>query len=151
MRWIAGIDVLTGLVIAGFGIGVSTYAYAKFPTSGFDDLGPGLFPLLVGILLTCSGIVIGVQGALKNAEALHLTWSRAFIILFGILSFIGVVSWFGLVPAIGILVVISSLASAEYIGFVKSCALAVFLCLFVYLIFSLGLGQHVEYFTWLGA
>lgn len=147
MQRVAGIDVLAGLVIAVFGVGVSAYAYAKFPTSGFSDVGPGLFPLLVGILLACCGVVIGVQGVLKSAEALRLTWSRVFIIVFAVLCFIGVVGWLGLVPAIGFLVLVSSAASVEYIGFVKSCVLAVFMCVAVYLIFSLGLGQHVDYFV----
>lgn len=145
MHKTSGVDVLAGMLTTGLGLGVSGYAFAKFPSSGLSDVGPGLFPLLVGILLTFCGLAMSVQGARNGARALQLTWRRAAVIVLSVFCFIGVVKWFGLVPAICVLVLISSLASAQYIGFLKSCIVAVFMCMFVYFTFTLGLGQHVDY------
>lgn len=108
-------DLLSGAMFSGFGIGAALVASSY----GFGTparMGPGFFPIVVGLLLAVMGLVLIVQSlrhpeADKPVEALHfrpLFFISAAIVAFGL-----VVGEFGLIPALIALIVIARFAGRD--------------------------------------
>jgi hypothetical protein len=105
-------DVLAGLVFVGFGLafaaGATTYAIGSAAR-----MGPGFYPLIVGVLLVVLGAVI-VGRSLREADAEPLSapaWRAVALIVGAVMIFGLTARGLGLAPSIFITAALSSLAS----------------------------------------
>ncbi len=105
-------DILSGLVFVAFGLlfagGATTYAIGSAAR-----MGPGFYPLVVGVLLVGLGTVIVVRSG-READAEPLSqpaWRAAAFILGAIMVFALTARGLGLVPSIFITASLSSLAT----------------------------------------
>jgi len=142
-------DFLAGLMFSAIGIAfaLGSMTYRMGTTV---RMGPGYFPLILGILLAVLGSIVLIKSVLgeptEGRSTGRFAWRPLTLILganvlFGILMgglpSIGLPSM-GLIVAICVMTVVASLASAEF-SWRSTAIVAAVLCVGSYLIFILGL------------
>lgn len=140
-------DIIGGLVVTLFGGGVVGYGLATMSMGTLQRMGPGFFPVSVGVILMLIGIAITVPALFREGMIESVDW-RALIVVPGSLAcFALALPVFGLAPAIFVLVAVSTLAQSVVSA--KGIILtAAFIALACYLVFDLGLGLGIAMFRW---
>jgi hypothetical protein len=107
-------DVLAGLAFVGFGLAFAVAALA-YDIGDPVRMGPGFFPLLVGVLLAILGVLIAMTRSNEPDEEpiSPPPWRAAALILAALVVFGLTVRGLGLVPAIFVTALLASLASRE--------------------------------------
>lgn len=144
-----GQNIVAGSFLALLGGGVSYISIDSLSLGTIERMGPGMFPLALGILLLMLGLAMALP-SLKGrfANPLQKMDVRSFIwITISILLFAMIIPFFGLVPAVA-LVVISSSQSDKIIGPIGLVNLVVVLSLLTYLTFTVGLGLRIPLVSW---
>ena len=144
-RYAGGLIMLLGLCTAGVS---STY-----PLGTLRAMGPGFFPLILGVLMTGLGLLIAASGGASEpdphgAEGLdYPEWRGWLCILGGVLSFILLAQRVGLLPATFACVFIS--AMGDRTATVRSAALlAAAISVLGVLLFHYGLRVQLAPFAW---
>jgi hypothetical protein len=112
-------DVLGGILISGFGVAVAAHSLSAFAIGTLSQMGPGFFPLTLGVILFLSGVAIAVKGHLSEARAGRETmrhppeWRAWSLICLGIASFVVLAKYAGMVPATFSIVFISALGDRQ--------------------------------------
>lgn len=132
-------DFLSGLLLIGTGA-AAIFISQDYPVGSTLRMGPGYFPIALGIILIAFGIYTLVQG-LRTGEKVQGNWSvRALILLplsmvvFGLL-----VDTVGLIPALLALVFVSAAGGKEF-KFLEVLIMAVILTAGSVGLFIYGLG-----------
>lgn len=107
-------DFLAGLMFIVVGCGAMWMA-RDYPFGSALRMGPGYFPTVLGGLVTLGGIVVMIEGFVKQTPITR-TWSlRALIILPAAAWVFGeMMEMAGFVPAIFVLTIMSALSSPEF-------------------------------------
>jgi hypothetical protein len=107
-------DVLAGLIFVGFGLAFAIGALA-YDVGDPVRMGPGFFPLVVGVLLAVLGALIAVtRSTVADEEPLTAPpWRAAGLILAALVVFGLTVRGLGLVPSIFVTALLASLASRD--------------------------------------
>lgn len=139
-------DVLAGLLFLAIGGGGFTIALA-YPFGSIQDMGPGFFPRVLGVILMGFGVVTVLRG-LKSGNPVDGPWGWKPLALLSasLLAFGWLMEHVGLIPAMVVLVVISAAAGKEF-RWAEVGVLAAALCLLAVAIFVWGLGLPYELFT----
>ena len=66
-------DAIVGLVLVAFAVAVVAYA-RTFPALGGMDVGPALFPTVIGVGLALCGVLMIVQSALRSRRGAGGPW-----------------------------------------------------------------------------
>lgn len=142
------VDVIAGGLLTAIGLSAAGVAWTSYEVGSFAHMGPGMFPTLVGLLLTVVGLLVLLPALGRPGAELPLFDVRPFIfILLSLAVFALVIQSFGLIPAILLLTVTSVLADNK-IGVLGTCVLAVILAAVAELIFHIGLGIPLEAIKW---
>jgi hypothetical protein len=137
-------DVLAGLIFVGFGLAFGVGATA-YEIGDPVRMGPGFFPLVVGVLLTILGVLIAATQSTDSEEDVPIAappWRAASLILGAIVVFGLTVRGLGLVPSIFLSSLMASLASRET-GIPWAVLLAVGLTLISIAIFVVALSLRL--------
>lgn len=141
-------DLWTGLFLLGVGLVFSIYGWREYPMGTLADMGPGMFPVMLGLLLAAIGVLILVAALMRGQFAgLGVDWRVLFSITAGILAFILTIERFGVAVAVVSLTVLASLANHR-LSFGRSIVLGGVLTIAVMLIFVYGLGIPVRLLAW---
>lgn len=138
---------VTGLLYIAFGLGSSVVS-TDYTLGNLARLGPGYFPLILGILLVVIGLIVSLRTlgtgdelddperklALFDESFPILVWIIASVVLFGLM-----LKSLGLIPSVVLLVVISGLASHDR-SFSRIALSAAIITLLSVLAFKYGLG-----------
>lgn len=135
-------NLVAGLLTVLVG-GFAVWEASGYPFGQLARIGPGFFPVAIGILI----IVLGVGILFEREPRLDAHTSdggkfglRAFFFVpASVLVFIVLAGRFGVMPAVSALVLISALADPEY-PVKQAVALSVILAIMASLIFVLGFG-----------
>ncbi|MGX9389723.1 tripartite tricarboxylate transporter TctB family protein [Nitrobacteraceae bacterium UC4446_H13] len=103
-------DLGSGALIFAIGVG-ATLLGLQYPIGTLADIGPGLFPTVIGILLAVTGLAIGatrLESRYKRSDAAP-DWRGWGCIVGGILAFAVLGLYFGLAVASFAIVFISAL------------------------------------------
>ena len=92
-------NVLAGLTFIGFGLAFAAGATA-YDIGDPVRMGPGFFPLVIGVLLAILGVVIAATPSADEEPITAPPWRAAGLILGGIVVFGLTVRGLGLLPAI---------------------------------------------------
>jgi hypothetical protein len=136
-------DVLAGVIFVAFGVAFAFTAWS-YDLGTMLRMGPGYFPLLLGIALAALGLAIVVEGLTKAdaAEIGQIPWRGIVLISAAVLFFGFSVRRLGLAPALFVAVFLAALSS-QRMRLIEAVALAVGMTLFCVLIFVWGLGMPV--------
>jgi hypothetical protein len=95
-------DVLAGLTFAVFGVAFAIGA-ATYVVGTPLRMGPGFYPLVVGVLLVALGVIIAIRPVIASSEDEPLTapaWRPLVLILGAIVLFALTVRGLGLIPSV---------------------------------------------------
>jgi hypothetical protein len=107
-------DFLAGLMFLAVG-GGAMFMAREYPFGSALRMGPGYFPMILGGLVMLGGLVVLIEGLIKQTPIAR-TWSvRALIILpLAALVFGFLMEHAGFVPAILVLTMLSAYASPQF-------------------------------------
>jgi hypothetical protein len=138
-------DFFSGLLFMGFGIAF-TWGATTYKVGQADRMGPGYFPLILGILMTVLGILITVKALAVKTESGEkiggwawkplvyvLAANLAFGVLLGGLPSIKLPA-IGIIAGIYVLTIVASLAGRRF-RFRRALILATVLAAVSYLVF----------------
>lgn len=135
-------DVEAGLFFTLFG-GLTAGLSLQYQMGTIAAMGPGMFPLILGIMLTAIGLIILAKGVMAGGETIRsLSLKAAFLITLSLLVFAALVLAVGLVAAVPAQVFIALWAS-DHFTLKRAIALSIGLLLFCYLVFIYFLGVAV--------
>lgn len=104
-------------------------------------MGPGYFPLTLGILLALLGIFVAIGSISKNtapAELEAVGW-RELIMVLGAVAIFGVtLPWLGMVISVALLILISAMADYQF-GWKETTISIIVLVIMSYIVFVKGL------------
>lgn len=135
-------DVEAGLFFTLFG-GLTAGLSLQYQVGTIAAMGPGMFPLILGVILTILGLVILAKGVMAGGETTRSLPLRAVLLItLSLLVFAVLVLSLGLVAAVPAQVFIALWAS-DHFTLKRAIALSIGLLLFCYLVFSYFLGIAV--------
>jgi hypothetical protein len=140
-------DIVGGLALVAIGSFAAIYAWATMTLGTVTRMGPGMFPMALGFILTSLGLAILVPALFRAGERMDIDFRSAAAILGSILVFALMIETFGMIPAIAVLIVIASRADSK-VSLLEAVALVVTLSVITTLIFQVGLGLQVSLFAW---
>lgn len=142
-------DVLSGLLFVLIGVFVAIKAYVQYPVGAVGRMGPGYFPLILGVALAFIGVaVIALSFKLTGLEIKANFRLRSVLsVLLGVLLFSQTVERLGLIPAaLGLCLVAAAAEKPYQLG--RTLLLGLFLGVLTWLIFVLGLEMNLSAFAW---
>ncbi|MGK6317293.1 tripartite tricarboxylate transporter TctB family protein [Neorhizobium sp. DT-125] len=134
-------DVEAGLFFALLG-GMTAALSLQYEIGTIAAMGPGMFPLILGVLLTILGLGILVKGMFSGEVAKTLLWKPAILVILALLAFAFLVLSVGLVAAVPAQVFIA-LRASDHFTLKRAIALSIGLLLFCYIVFIYFLGIAV--------
>lgn len=140
-------DVLTGGLLICAGLFVALYAARHYALGTLNQMGPGMFPVWLGILLALIGIAILVSGLLRDGPEIEADIRPFASVVTGLLAFVLTVDVLGMIPAIVLLVAASAYADGEYRP-LRTLILGAALAMLAVLVFRIGLGVPIAPFRW---
>ncbi len=140
-------DVLSGVLFTGLGLAVA-YASSKYDVGSVARMGPGFFPLLLGIILAAIGVTIAIRGVASPSTAFHVERIRPIVAIgLSLVAFGWVITRFGFAPALlsGCLLAMAAIPRTSRIEFVL---VPLLLCAFCSFVFIYGLGLPIPLAKW---
>jgi hypothetical protein len=140
-------DILAGGLLMVLGLFVGLYAAQNYRLGTPSQMGPGMFPLWLGVLLTIIGAAILISAFFRPGPWIKPHYRQFIAVIAGILAFTLTVDVLGMIPAISLLTVAAALADDE-LGPLPILALSASLSVIAVLIFRFGLGIPIEPVRW---
>lgn len=140
-------DILGGLLLVIGGLVFALYSLATYDLGTIRRMGPGMYPVGLGLLMIGLGFIISVPAFFRSGPPIRIRIYSPIFVLSGLAAFALVIPRFGLIPAIVAQVVVSSLAERRFQP--KGLAvLTLFLCALAYVVFVYLLGLPFHLFRW---
>lgn len=131
-------DFLAGLLFLALGAG-GFYVALSYPFGNVQQMGPGFFPRVLGVILAGFGIVTMVRG-LRSGTRVEggWAWFPLAVITAALVAFGWLMERVGLLPSLAVLTIASAYAGKEFRPG-EAVLLAVAMCLLAWAIFIWGL------------
>ncbi len=140
-------DIVGGALLFVTGATFAWYAAGHYELGTLRRMGPGMFPMGLGVILAVFGVLLAVPAFFRPGVRPEIrVWSPVFV-LAGTAAFALVIRPFGLIPAICAVVIISSFAELK-VRPVSLAILCAVLCAIAYGVFRVGLGLALPMFRW---
>ncbi|MDF2370926.1 MAG: tripartite tricarboxylate transporter TctB family protein [Rhizobiaceae bacterium] len=138
-----------------FGVLFAAFAALFLPLGSFASMGPGMFPIIVGLLIFILGVAHGAVTFLAYRRAIDpgegnsepIQWHSLVVVVSAMAGFSTVIKFFGLIPAIIVLTAIASLGS-EKLTIRHAFLIAIGLVLLAWLVFVWALGLPFTLIDW---
>jgi hypothetical protein len=141
-------DVIAGLLMIFIGLGAAGYAWAFYRLGTIMQMGPGMFPFGLGILLALLGVLILLPALFRaGPQFLQPDLRSFFFVGLALVAFAMTVRWLGLIPAVVLLVMTAAFADNK-LGLPKMVALSVALSAIAWFVFIYALGIPLQSFIW---
>lgn len=140
-------DIIAGGLLCAFGLFSSLYASTSYNLGTFSNMGPGMFPSLLGGLLIVFGILTVVPALFRSGEAPAPDLRVAACVFLSIAVFAATINRLGLAPAALLLIVTASLSDRR-LSLVGLAALSTCLIVFSVLVFIVGLRMPISIARW---
>jgi Tripartite tricarboxylate transporter TctB family len=139
-------DFLAGLLFLALGAGGFAVALS-YPFGNVQQMGPGFFPRVLGVILAGFGVVTMIRG-LRSGEPVRGAWGwfPLAVLTASMIAFGWLMEHVGMVPSVAVLVIASAFAGREF-RWGEAVLLAVAMALLAVGIFSWGLGLPYELFA----
>lgn len=140
-------DIIGGSALTLIGVFATIHGLVSLNLGTLSNMGPGMFPAALGVILAAIGVAILIPAIFRAAEMPDVDMRSFAAISASILAFAVMVQPFGLIPAIVVLTFVASRADSKLspIGLV---IVAVGLSVGATLIFRTGLGMSTAAIAW---
>jgi hypothetical protein len=147
LTWTRNADLLSGLILVALGLATAVYTVASYKLGTFSRMGPGMFPLIVGVVIAGLGLLVLVPAIWRPTQMPRIRWREFCSVIAGILAFAALIEPVGFVPAIVVLTFIAALAESPY-RLRRTLLLAMALSVVAFLLFRVGLSLPIAAFRW---
>lgn len=131
-------DILGGLILAAVGIGAAVWAGLHYEIGTLRRMGPGFFPVALGLGLVGLGLVIALPALTREQEGTRIEIAPVFWVIAAIL-FLGLsLRWLGLVGVTFCTVLVATLPAVRQ-GWLWRLVLAFAISALTVLVFHVGL------------
>jgi len=139
-------DIVGGLGLAALGLFAAYYA-RQYEFGELNRMGPGYFPVALGLILAVLGLLVAIPAFLRHGEPMVFAWKTFALIMASIVVFGVSLKPLGLVLATVLSVIVSTLADHET-RWKGRLIIAAGVALVTYLVFSLGLKMVLPVWPW---
>jgi len=151
MNWLQsrdGRDIVGGALLMVIGLAFAIYGASNYNLGRVANMGPGMFPTVLGVMLAITGLLILIPGLLrKSGEWPKPELRPLFFVMAGTVAFALSIGRLGIIAAIFLLVGLCSEADGR-LGWIARFLLASGLSVAVLLIFVHGLGIPIRVLPW---
>jgi hypothetical protein len=140
-------DIAAGGLLTALGVFFVVYTILNYRLGTVTQIGPGMFPLWLGGLLSLIGAAISISAFFRSGPRIEPHYRQFIAVIAGILAFALTVDVLGMVPAIFILVIATTQGDGR-LGILGVTALAAILSAISVLTFHVGLGIPIAPFRW---
>lgn len=140
-------DILSGGLVLLAGAFIAFYAQSSYDMGSVRQMGPGMYPFWLGVLMVVLGACIAVPAFLRPGPMPKFRIFAPLFVLLSIAAFAYTIPRMGLIPAIAFQVFVSTLAEKRFnpLGILT---LVVALCMLGYTVFSFLLGLTIPLVRW---
>ncbi|MFC0198869.1 tripartite tricarboxylate transporter TctB family protein [Paracoccus rhizosphaerae] len=135
-------DAAWGGVLALVGLAVAAWAAAYYDFGGLRRMGPGFFPVVLGLILAALGLLVAVPALGRPGMSRHFAWPETVGVVGALLVFGLLLNRAGLVPTTALTVLIAS-AVAPRRGIVWRLVLTIAVTALTWVLFIGGLDMPI--------
>ena len=136
-------DAVSGLMFLAVAIYVSVSALLGLDIGSLEQMGPGFFPLALGIILGVIGILVLASAKPNEDQQLPVNWRAVLLIGAAPIAFGLTVRTLGLLPALLISVAMATLAGGK-VKPLTAFAVIVGVTVFCVAVFKFGIGMPYD-------
>lgn len=140
-------DVVGGLAMTALGVYSAWHAYGNYEMGELVRMGPGYFPVGLGILLAFLGLLIAIPAMLREGEKIHVEWKTFLLVTLSVGVFALLLKLLGLILATIGAVIVSSIADHD-IKWRTRIITSVSIAALTWVVFSFGLGMVLPVWPW---
>lgn len=140
-------DVVGGLAMMALGAFVGWYAYGEYEMGQLNRMGPGFFPVGLGLFLAVIGFFIALPAFFRSGTPVKIEFRTLLSVTISILAFSFLLKSLGIVLATVVAVLISSIADRE-ISWKARVLVAIGVAAMTWVVFILGLSMVLPVWPW---
>jgi len=140
-------DVVGGSLLTIIGIAFTWYALIHYDLGTLSNMGPGMFPAALGVLLAIFGTAMAIVGLFERDGFPEIHLRQPVFVVGSVAAFALLLPPFGVLPAVLGVVIVSALADSRARP-LSIALLGAALCLLAWLIFSVGLALPMPMLHW---
>lgn len=140
-------DIVGGLAMTALGLFAAGYGYTEYELGELTRMGPGYFPLGLGLLMAAMGLLIAIPAFFREGEPIHVEWKTFGLVVVSIGVFALLLKVLGLILATVVAVFISSLADNDMTWRARG-IVAVSIAFVTWLVFGFGLSMVLPMWPW---
>lgn len=139
-------DAVSGLMFLAVAVYVSVSTLLGLDIGSLEQMGPGFFPLALGLILGVIGILVLLSAKPNEDQQLPVNWRAVLLIGAAPIAFGLTVRTLGLVPALLISVSMATLSSSR-VRLFTALAVIVGVTVFCVVVFKVGIGIPYDLFN----
>lgn len=140
-------DIVGGLAMLALGLFVAWYAHREYDIGTLNRMGPGFFPVGLGVLLAVIGFFITIPAFFRQGSAMQVETKTLVAITLSIVAFAFLLKTLGIVLSTVVAVLVSSIADNE-ISWKGRLYVAVGVAAITWAVFILGLSMVLPVWPW---
>lgn len=138
-------DVVGGFGLMALGLFVAFYAQ-RYDFGSLTRMGPGYFPVVLGIILAVLGFLIALPAFFRPGEKIQIDWRPLFFVLGSLVAFSILLKLLGIVFTAFISAFLASMASR--MTWRQRLGLSAGISVITYGVFILGLSMVIPVWPW---
>lgn len=103
-------DLASGGILAATGLAAALISYSRYDLGNPEQIGPGLFPLIVGAALALFGALLAISAAWREGVMPKIAWRPLLVLSGAMLLFWLTIDRFGILPSVVILILVTTFA-----------------------------------------
>lgn len=140
-------DLVGGLALTALGLFAAYYAHEHYEIGNLRRMGPGFFPVSLGLTLAVLGVLVAVPAWFRQGPAIQPAWKTLGLVTLSLVVFSFTLKTLGLIAATALAVLLSSMADRS-VPWKTRGLLCAGVAAVTYLIFIMGLGMHLPVWPW---
>ena len=140
-------DVIGGLGLTALGLFAAWYAHAHYELGDLQRMGPGYFPIALGLILAVLGLLVAIPAWFRRGEPITLAWKTLALVTFSIVVFAVMLKSLGIVLATIVSVLLASVADHQTTWRARV-LVALGVAAMTWLVFIYGLGMVIPVWPW---
>lgn len=135
-------DIMWGGILALLGLAVAGYAATHYDFGSLRRMGPGFFPVVLGVGLAGLGVLIVIPAFGRAGQAQPFAWPETIGVIGSLLLFGLLLNRIGLMGATAVTVLVAS-SVAPRRGIIWRLVLTVVVTALIWVLFILGLNMSI--------
>lgn len=140
-------DLVGGLALTALGLFAAYYANEHYEIGDLRRMGPGFFPVSLGLTLAVLGLLVALPAWFRSGPAIRPAWLTLGLVILSLVVFSFTLKTLGVVFATIVAVFISSIPDKS-IGWRFRVVLSIGVAVVTYLIFIMGLSMVLPVWPW---